>query len=114
MREYKKLNIPDRKPRDSFDLNKKRSNYCDKSDCGVNKGGTFVDKCNNCLFGKNNIETFKEWYLNKNKKNKTIPLPPPPPKERIFGDNDAFMVGVLYWVIIIVFFIFLILSIFKK
>jgi len=60
MRKYKNLIIPDRKPRDNFDIENKRGNYCKKRKCGgIN--------CETCLFDHLHIDQFEEWYLAKNK-----------------------------------------------
>jgi hypothetical protein len=63
VREYKGLNIPDRKQRNRNSIIEKQYNYCEKSDCHVGI------QCIDCLFNFKNIDIFKEWYLSKNKKN---------------------------------------------
>lgn len=65
MRKYKHLKIPDRHLRTLSNIGKKQLDYCLKSNCGCD----FID-CDDCLFDDKNIEFFKEWYMNKNKKQK--------------------------------------------
>jgi len=61
-REYKGLVIPDRLPRENFNMCGKQIKYCDKSNC------SFGENCNNCLFWSDHVESFRAWYLAKNKK----------------------------------------------
>lgn len=66
MRNYQGLVIPDRELRNGEDIKQKQAVYCSKSDC-VKDGIS----CNRCLFYKDNMSKFEQWYLNKNKKVKT-------------------------------------------
>ena len=66
MRKYKNLFIPDRHLRTADDILEKQNGYCMKSNCAPPNGK--VTDCTLCLFERDNIKEFQEWYLAKKKK----------------------------------------------
>ena len=61
MRQYKKLVIPDEDKDGRPPFEKIRQYFCNISACHN------LIECKDCLFDETNFDTFKEWYMNKNK-----------------------------------------------